>query len=237
MVAAHDSKSCPVRGGGSSPLPGTMTEQISKGLPREVVKKVRITENNEPLVEIVETDRVKLLKEHRFLSPYVRKSVLDLIYQGANNLPHGYQLLVVTALRPKRMQEKLWKQRVWQMTKKQPFLRLFRPKEFERKVSLYTAPPGGSPHQCGSAIDVTVIKPDGERLDMGTNLTGFGPKAHMHSDLISNEAKENRALLRNAMTKVGFVYYPLEWWHYSYGDQMWAAYQDKNECFYGPVTE
>lgn len=212
-----------------------MISQIPKGLPKEILREIKVVENNEPLVEILETDRVKLLKEHKFLSPFIRKSVLDLLYKAGDNLPDGYQLLIVTALRTVSMQQKLWDQRIWQMTKEYPLLRIFNNKEFYRRVRLYTAPPGGSPHHCGSAIDLTVIKPDGQRLDMGASLTDFGEKVHMHSGLITEEQKKNRALLREVMTKEGFVYYPLEWWHYCYGDSMWAAYTNKKECFYGPV--
>ena len=41
-----------------------------------------------------------------------------------------------------------------------------------------------------------------------------------------------RELLINIMTKVGFVNYPLEWWHWSYGDRYWAAV-NKTESIYG----
>jgi D-alanyl-D-alanine dipeptidase len=72
---------------------------------------------------------------------------------------------------------------------------------------------------------------------MGTSLTDFGEKVHMHSDLITEEQKVNRTLLREAMTKAGFAYYPLEWWHYCWGDRMWAVYSNQTKCFYGPVKE
>ena len=48
--------------------------------------------------------------------------------------------------------------------------------------------------------------------------------------------RRNMKVLYDAMTKAGFANYPLEWWHYSYGDRMWAAYSGKEECFYGPVV-
>lgn len=35
------------------------------------------------------------------------------------------------------------------------------------------------------------------------------------------------------MEKAGFQNYPFEWWHYCYGDRMWAAYSGKKTCFYG----
>ncbi len=50
-------------------------QQITTGLPRTEVNRIVVKENNEPLVEIFVTDKIKLLHAHKFLSPYVRKSV------------------------------------------------------------------------------------------------------------------------------------------------------------------
>lgn len=103
-------------------------------------------------------------------------------------------------------------------------------------MNRYTSPPGGSSHQYGGATDVTIINPQGERLDMGTTLTDFGVKVHTENNLITDEQRKNRKVLYDAMTKAGFVNYPLEWWHYSYGDRMWAAYSRRSVCFYGPIS-
>jgi D-alanyl-D-alanine dipeptidase len=34
-----------------------------------------------------------------------------------------------------------------------------------------------------------------------------------------------------------FVWYPGEWWHYCYGDRMWAVYSGRTECMYGSLEE
>jgi hypothetical protein len=34
--------------------------------------------------------------------------------------------------------------------------------------------------------------------------------------------RANRRRLADALTAVGFVNYPEEWWHFSYGDRLWA---------------
>ena len=44
---------------------------------------------------------------------------------------------------------------------------------------------------------------------------------------------KNRMLLKNVLENAGFKNYPQEWWHYSYGDKMWAAYSFKKKAFYG----
>jgi D-alanyl-D-alanine dipeptidase len=60
-------------------------------------------------------------------------------------------------------------------------------------------------------------------------------KFKMLSDKITDEQKANRKILRDAMEKEDFVWYPGEWWHYCFGDRMWAVYSNQRECFYGPI--
>ncbi len=211
--------------------------QITKGLPLEEIKKIIIKESNELLVEIKETDRVQLLKDYRYLSPNLRKSAAELLYVAANNLPSGYKLLVVTAYRPLWMQKELYSRRLKQLAIRHPFKMIFQYSKWKKMVNRYTSPPGGSSHQYGGAIDVTVIDSNGTRLDMGTSLADYGIKVHTENNLITDEQRKNRKILYNAMIEAGFVNYPLEWWHYSYGDRMWAAYSRKTECFYGAIPD
>jgi len=37
------------------------------------------------------------------------------------------------------------------------------------------------------------------------------------------------------MTVAGFVNYPTEWWHWSYGDRYWAYATHRSAAIYGPV--
>ncbi|MBP9732671.1 MAG: D-alanyl-D-alanine carboxypeptidase family protein [Candidatus Magasanikbacteria bacterium] len=213
-----------------------MNGQIRKGLPLEAIKKVDIDETNEPLVKIDETERIVLLKDHKYLDARLRKSAQNLLAVASNNLPAGYKLLVVTAYRPIWMQKELYRHREKQLAIKHPFLMIFQHAKWRKLVNRYTSPPGGSSHQYGGAVDVTVIDSYDNRLDMGTSLTDFGVKVHTENDLITEEQRKNRKLLYEAMTKAGFVNYPLEWWHYSYGDRMWSAYTQRDTCFYGPLS-
>ena len=206
-------------------------------IPLEERKKIDIQENNEPLVEIFETEKISLLSGHKYRSPFLRKTVLEKLIEASQILPSQYKLLVITAYRPRNMQKKLWHGRLRQMAKKHFFQMIFNHRKWKNIASKYTAPPGTSSHQCGAAIDVTVISEDGDRLDMGTSLNDFGHRVNTFSDLITDEQNENRMILYNAMTKAGFINYPLEWWHFSYGDQMWAAYNNLKNCMYGPLNK
>ena len=44
-----------------------------------------------------------------------------------------------------------------------------------------------------------------------------------------------RNLLREIMTKFGFAQHPNEWWHFSYGDQLWAWKNKKDHAVYGKI--
>lgn len=57
----------------------------------------------------------------------------------------------------------------------------------------------------------------------------------MLADTIEPAQAANRRILRSVMTTAGFVWYPGEWWHYCWGDRMWAVYSRRSSCPYGPV--
>jgi D-alanyl-D-alanine dipeptidase len=37
------------------------------------------------------------------------------------------------------------------------------------------------------------------------------------------------------MSRAGFTNYPKEYWHWSYGDVMWAELNNKNTAIYGVI--
>tara|TARA_B100000965_G_C19363046_1_gene656868 strand:- start:281 stop:586 length:306 start_codon:yes stop_codon:yes gene_type:complete len=94
-------------------------------------------------------------------------------------------------------------------------------------------------HPTGGAIDITLVN-DGIEVDMGTEFNDVPTEpenlTYLYSTYISDTAKANRKILIDCMEKVGFVNYPTEWWHWSYGDCYWAFL---NNChgLYSPVDE
>jgi D-alanyl-D-alanine dipeptidase len=54
-----------------------------------------------------------------------------------------------------------------------------------------------------------------------------------HLALTEGEARRNRRLLYWVMAEIGFAANPSEWWHYSYGDQMWARLAGTSSAKYG----
>lgn len=106
----------------------------------------------------------------------------------------GYRLLILDAFRPSEAQWKLWNH-----TPDPHFL---------------ADPRKGSPHSRGVAIDLTLTRPDGTPLDMGTAFDAFTPLSH-HGHLgVHAQAQRNRLLLMGIMTTAGWDFYRNEWWHY-----------------------
>jgi zinc D-Ala-D-Ala dipeptidase len=54
----------------------------------------------------------------------------------------------------------------------------------------------------------------GQEMKMPTGFDDFTPKAAADYAGASEEAKKNRALLQQVMTKHGFQIFPSEWWHF-----------------------
>ena len=71
-----------------------------------------------------------------------------------------------------------------------------------------------SGHSRGSAVDLTLVQPDGVPLEMGGCFDLMDAISH-HGAPVAEEAARNRLLLRGIMEKSGFAPYENEWWHYS----------------------
>jgi len=82
----------------------------------------------------------------------------------------------------------------------------------------YVANPAkGSGHNRGLAVDLTVIQLNtGTELPMGTGFDHFSDTAHQDFTQLPEECLQNRQLLKQTMTKHGFLPYAEEWWHFSW---------------------
>ena len=92
------------------------------------------------------------------------------------------------------------------------------------KFTDYVAKPvnGGGYHNYGCAVDVSILY-NGKPLDMGAGFDEFTEMSHIDNEKqnlekgkLSQEAYDNRQVLRNAMKKAGFDTYKCEWWHFQH---------------------
>ena len=72
-----------------------------------------------------------------------------------------------------------------------------------------------SGHTRGSTIDLTLARPDGAELDMGTPFDFFSPKSWTAAAGVTAQQHANRMRLAAAMQRRGFRPYPKEWWHFT----------------------
>ena len=115
------------------------------------------------------------------------------------------------------------------------------------EVARFWAPPSSDfsippPHSTGAAVDLTLIDAQGNPLDMGGEIDAIGPESFPlhHADAALNHPDgtaalfhSRRCLLHHVMTQAGFVRHPNEWWHFSFGDQLWAWTVQADRAIYG----
>jgi len=193
----------------------------------------------------------------------VRSSVLSRLAQAQNHLTQhpdseigSIHLLVFDAWRPVSVQAFMVEHAVREECKRRgleptrsDWSRAL--EEVQREVGRFWAPPSDNlctppPHSTGGAIDLTLADALGAPLAMGGEIDAIGPESlpdHHASSAKSNPQSSEalwhrrRCTLRAAMNHAGFVRHPNEWWHFSYGDQLWAWKTAASMAIYGRVDD
>ena len=118
----------------------------------------------------------------------------------------GYSLLIYDAARPMEVQRLMW-----ELVRGTPYI-------------YYVANPvnRNGRHNYGMAVDVTIVNEQDRPLSMGTLFDFFGEEAHtdkeealVQAGKITEEAFQNRRLLRRVMQQAGFTSVSSEWWHFN----------------------
>ncbi|MEB3224953.1 MAG: M15 family metallopeptidase [Synechococcus sp.] len=96
------------------------------------------------------------------------------------------------------------------------------------------------PHSTGAAVDLQLVTRADEPLPMGGEIDDIGDRSYPNfyangTDATAQRYHQNRQLLRQVMERAGFVIHPNEWWHFSYGDQLWAWQTQKAIAHYGRI--
>jgi D-alanyl-D-alanine dipeptidase len=205
---------------------------LRRVLPSIWINRIPIHENGDPLVAV---DATAVLFDQRLASSkdvLLRREVHLRLLEAKNNLPRGHTFKLYDAFRSLEEQTSSWKKRLVQTRRLHPEL----PEdEIRRLTSLKVANPeaGFGGHQTGGALDLTVCDDQGNELDMGCGIGQYDDTTTTMSSSITRQQQRNRRLLRDAMEKASFVNFPAEWWHYCYGDRMWAAYSRHRFAYYG----
>lgn len=216
----------------------------------QVCKDIDFVES--PLVEIKETDKIKLSMQYPLLGfknaesrCLLRQEAADMLNYAADLLPDGYKFIVWDAWRPLALQDELFYSYSEQIIKTFNLENLSE-EEQKEEVNKFVAKPGKDKnfppaHTTGGAVDVTIEGPDGNELDFGTEFDAFTDKTKtdyyenvdFEGDCSAEEFRNNRRMLYNIMIKAGFTNLPSEWWHYDYGDSNWGYIQKKPAIYDG----
>lgn len=199
---------------------------IREMLPGDILHSKLIKECNEPMVNLTSCDGLFLSGD----TMLCRQSVAEKLKRVARQLSdRGLGIYIYELYRtPEQQQTRL------QETYNHYGDKFSDKDELEKYVRRCTAGVGGG-HQTGGAIDLTLCDKNGIPLDMGSEYPIKCPEM-VTSCHLSPIVNKRRRLLCNVMYKEGFANYPGEWWHFSYGDQLWAAYRYKRYAIYGSIN-
>jgi D-alanyl-D-alanine dipeptidase len=179
---------------------------------------------------------------------YLRRSVAAKLARINERLSAAdLELYVFDAWRPRAVQvyfHDVWMPR--ELARRRPELS---GEALTREVERYWAAPtrdaaSPAPHATGAAVDLTLRWRNGETLWMGSifdDATEIAHRDHLEGAaetgmcFSDEEARANRRLLHWVMTEEGFVGHPEEWWHFSWGDQLWSALTGAGPAFYGLI--
>ena len=135
--------------------------------------------------------------------------------QFLNSQYQNYHLIVFDAVRPLHIQKQMWDE--LDMPAKD-------------KINYLAHPSDISLHNYGAAVDVGIIGDNDVLLNMGTAFDFFGElsepkreKEFVENGKLSQEALNNRLLLRTVMIKAGFTTITSEWWHFNATNKVTAA--------------
>ena len=96
------------------------------------------------------------------------------------------------------------------------------------------------PHSTGAAIDISITDKSGNLVNMGSEIDEMDNTSipDFYKDSQTKEGLDfhnKRMILNEGMTKFGFSQHPNEWWHFSYGDQLWAWKNKLSNAIYGRI--
>ena len=229
---------------------------LNKKTYRTLKQKITINECEEKLIEI--PSRFLRFSPHpyeKLNAPYDGKSPfflreglvsrLEKAQERLSSLKHGHRLKIFDAYRPLSVQRFMIEYDTNRISLER-FSAIFEElsvehkKEVQDTISHFWSPIGENiklsppPHSTGGALDLSIVDADGVELDMGTDIDELVDASEsVYYENTQTLYQKNRELLLEVMEYAGFVQLPTEWWHFSYGDQIWAVATNSINAKYG----
>ncbi|WP_167383233.1 M15 family metallopeptidase [Xenorhabdus ishibashii] len=216
----------------------------------KVINEIPIYECHESLEMITDSEKLKQ-KPVYYLAGIkgsieycmVRKSVAEKLRIASQLLPAHLGILVLDGWRSRETQQAL--QEITQVKIAEQYTELS-VEEQRKLLRRFVAPASVEknqvlPHLTGGAVDVTLFDlGSGHALFLGTEFDEVNELSYTAA--LEKAPEKNmpttryRRLLYQAMTQAGFSNLPTEWWHYDYGNPMWAFYKNQT-AIYGAIDK
>ncbi|NUR71786.1 MAG: M15 family metallopeptidase [Hamadaea sp.] len=203
------------------------------------VRELPVADNGEALVDVRTVDGLRV--DHRLADPLgayalLREGVIDRLLTAQRRLPDGVRLLIVEGYRPLSLQAAYFGEYAGKLRQAHPE---WDAERVHVEASKYISPPEVAPHSTGGTVDLTLCAEDGTELDLGTPINATplesADRCFTAATDIPSAARSARSTLGTALTSVGMINYPTEWWHWSFGDRYWALQSGAGRTCYGPV--
>jgi D-alanyl-D-alanine dipeptidase len=202
----------------------------------QIVRGIHVHESENPPVLINMAQNGDFFVCKKFASEFMlRREVCDRINAAQKQLPSGYRFMIYEAFRSRKRQTELWDKILIQLRQEHPEWSDAQC-ETEADSKFVANPHGfGSGHQAAAAVDITLCSDIGQEFFMGTKVQEFNAQTHTNCETIKQEEIGRRNILRGALEGQGIINYPDEWWHFSYGDRLWAEITKRDTAFYAPI--
>jgi D-alanyl-D-alanine dipeptidase len=228
-------------------LTACSTNEITSIIDPKVLS-IPIKESYEPLIDLKNQSEILFgpspeISDNQDYTK-LRKSVYRKLVEAQKTLPDGLKFCVYEGYRSLKLQRKLFEDRYSLLKQKHEnwdHVQFF----FEtiKLVSPVINLDGSHnipPHSTGAAVDIYLVDSNKKIVDMGIKVVDWmqdinGSISKTNASKISSIARQNRDIMSAALTKVGFVNYPGEYWHWSYGDKYWACHVGEKKALYGTV--
>ncbi len=208
---------------------------------KQLIPTIIIKDDNSPLIRLKESGfnlmfEPSVKKDYKYL---VRKAVFEKIGRISKILDKKDKVLIIRSGWRSFAHQKLLRDRRVKIIKKEYPNRSL--EEISNIVSYFIAPEEESMHSTGGAVDALIydLKKDAV-MDFGNN-DGLKLKLNktcypFHPD-ITLQVRKNRELLINLFDKEDFVVDPKEYWHFDYGNVIWAIEKEEKYAKYGIIKK
>ena len=226
----------------------------SKSTEKIDFSKYQSINKHDPLIRISTSDRILVepnwtlandwegkryadyIAEHpEYDGIYIRSELATRLETAAQALDDRYRLIVRAGHRPVVVQRRILVECADDYKKNHPDASSEEALEHART---FVSDPDRTlpPHVCGAAFDIDVLDTStGKLVDFGSKINDDTENSFLYYPGLSQEQKDNRLLLVKVMLDAGFASCKPEWWHFSYGDQIWAWFYGETNSLYSPV--